>query len=114
MTASAALVVLALSGSGWLVMLGAIAVLWVPAIWALYRSLTDEDRKLALLDEQGEIDTYSPRALAELREWVQSNPEDPLAEEGRERYNDCIEVLQRVDETFYEWSESEIESLEKL
>jgi hypothetical protein len=114
MVASVTLVVLVLSASGWLVVLGAIAVLWVPAIWALYRSLSDEDRKLELLDEQGEIDTYSPGALAELREWVESNPEDPLAEEGRERYNDCVEILRRIDETFYDWSESEIDSLEKL
>jgi hypothetical protein len=114
MVASVTLIVLVLSASGWLVMLGAIAVLWVPAVWALYRSLSDEDRKLALLDEQGEIDTYSPGALAELREWVESNPEDPLAEEGKERYNDCVEILRRVDETFYDWSESDIESLEKL
>jgi hypothetical protein len=114
MVASVTLVVLVLSASGWLVVLGAIAVLWVPAIWALYRSLSDEDRKLELLDEQGEIDTYSPGALAELREWVESNPEDPLAEEGRKRYNDCVEILRRIDETFYDWSESEIDSLEKL
>ena len=108
------MVVLALSASGWVVMLGAIAVLWVPATWALYRSLTDEDRKLELLDQQGEIDTYSPRALSELREWIESNPEDPLAGEARERHNDCVEILRRVDGTFYDWSESEVQSLEKL
>jgi hypothetical protein len=107
-------VVLVLSATGWVAMVGTIVLVWGVAVWALYRSLSDEDRKLELIDEQGEIDTYSPGALAELREWVQSNPEDPLAEEGKERYNDCVEVLRRVDETFYDWSESEIESLEKL
>ena len=106
--------VLVLSVSGWIVMLGAIAVLWIPATWALYRSLTDEERKLELLDQQGEIDTYSPRALSELREWIESNPEDPLAQEARARHNECVETLRQIDQTFYEWSESEIESLEKV
>jgi len=107
-------VVLALGVTGWISMLGAIAALWGTAGWALYRSLTDEDEKLELIEAQGEIDTYSPKALAELREWVTSHPEDPLAGEARERHNDCVEILRRVDETFYDWSESDVESLEKL
>lgn len=107
-------VVLALSATGWISMLGAIVALWGTAGWALYRSLTDEDEKLELIEAQGEIDTYSPKALSELREWITTNPEDPLAEEARDRYNECVEILRRVDETFYDWSESEIESLEKL
>lgn len=100
--------------AAWAAMGGAIAVLWGSATWALYRSLTDEDEKLELIERQGEIDTYSPQALAELREWVTAHPEDPLAGEARDRYNDCVEILRRVDETFYDWSESEIDSLEKL
>jgi hypothetical protein len=104
----------AMTFAGWIAMAGAVAVLWGSATWTLYRSLTDEDEKLELIERQGEIDTYSPRALAELREWVTTHPEDPLADEGRERHNECIEILRRVDETFYQWTESEIESLEKL
>jgi hypothetical protein len=104
----------AMTLAGWIAMVGAVAVLWGSATWALYRSLTDEDEKLELIDRQGEIDTYSPRALAELREWVTTHPEDPLADEARERHNECVEILRRVDETFYQWTESEIESLEKL
>lgn len=100
--------------AAWVSMIGAVAVLWGSAAWALYRSLTDEDEKLELIERQGEIDTYSPRALAELREWVTTHPEDPLAGEARERYNDCVAILRRVDETFYDWSESEIDSLEEL
>lgn len=100
--------------AAWISMGGAITVLWGSATWALYRSLTDEDEKLELIERQGEIDTYSPRALAELREWVTAHPEDPFAEEARKRHNDCVEILRRVDETFYGWSESEIESLDKL
>lgn len=103
-----------LSATAWAVMLGSIAILWVPALWALYRTLQDEDRKLALLDEQGEIDTYSPQALAELRNWIRSHPDDEYAPEARERYNDCVETLHEIDESFYDWSESEIEDLEKF
>ena len=48
------------------------------------------------------MDTYSSRALAELRERVTANPEAPLADEGRKRHNECVEILRRVDETFYD------------
>ena len=42
---------MALNAAAWVVMAGSIAVLWVPAAWALFRTLRDEDRKLELLDE---------------------------------------------------------------
>jgi hypothetical protein len=105
---------MALSISAWFVMLGAIVTLWGVGSWALLRSLRDEDEKLELLDEQGEIDTYSPRSMAELREWIQSHPGDKHAEEARLRYNECVETLERIDETFYDWSREEIDALEKL
>lgn len=95
-------------------MAGSIVVLWGVASWALYRTLTDEEYKLELLDRQGKIDTYSPTALRELREWVQANPDDPMADEARERYNECVETLQSIDETFYDWSEEEIQNLKQL
>ncbi|MGA9399466.1 hypothetical protein [Haladaptatus sp.] len=105
---------MALSTSTWIVMFGAIIVLWGTAVWALVRSLRDEDEKLELLDEQGEIDTYSPRSLTELREWIRANPGDKHADEARDRYNECVETLRRIDTTFYDWDRSEIDSLEKL
>src|SRR5699024_4518907 len=100
---------MALSAAAWIVMAGAIVLLWIPSLWALVRTLRDEDRKLDLLDEQGRIDTYSPAALAELREWIHANPDDEYAPEARERYNDCVETLREIDEPFYDWSDSEIE-----
>jgi hypothetical protein len=103
-----------LSALTWAVMIATIIALWGVTMWALYRSLHDEERKINLLDKQGEIDTYSPRALAELREWIQSNPNDPFAEQARQRHNECVEILQRVDERFYDWDEREIQSLEEL
>ena len=103
---------MALSTAAWVVMVGSIGVLWVPAMWALFRTLRDEDRKLELLTEQGKIDTYSPGALAELREWIRTHPDDEYAPEARERYDDCVETLRDIDEPFYDWSESEIEELQ--
>lgn len=105
---------MALSAATWVVMIGSIMLLWVPAIWAMIRTLRDEDRKIDLLDKQGRIDTYSPQALAELREWVRANPDDKYAPEARQRYNDCVETLQDIDEPFYDWSDRDIEELEKL
>jgi hypothetical protein len=105
---------MALTAAAWVVMGGSIGLLWVPAVWALFRTLRDEDYKLELLDEQGEIDTYSPRALADLREWIRAHPDDEYAPEARERYNDCVETLRDIDEPFYEWSAADIEELQKL
>lgn len=97
-----------------MVMVVTILVLWGGSSIVLYKSLSDEDRKIELLQQQDQIDTYSPRRLAELQSWIQSNPDDPLVNEGKRRYNDCIETLREVDETFYDWNDEEIESLEKL
>ena len=107
---------MALPALTWVVMLGSIVVLWGTASWALVRSLRDEDYKLELLDAQGEIDTYSPTALTELRGWIEAHPDDEYEEIARERYNECVDVLRDLadGETFYDWTRSEIESLEKL
>ncbi|HET7323434.1 MAG TPA: hypothetical protein VFJ06_03805 [Halococcus sp.] len=98
----------------WIVMVITIVLLWGVASWALYRTLTDEEHKLELLREQDSIETYSPESLRELRKWIQNHPDDPLADDARERYNDCVETLREIDKSFYDWSEAEIEDLEKL
>ncbi|SFG58679.1 hypothetical protein SAMN04488063_2503 [Halopelagius inordinatus] len=105
---------MALTPITWTVMLASIVVLVGTAIVSLTKSLRDEDRKLELLREQERIDTYSPRGLAELRSWIQSNPDDPLRDEAVRRYNDCVESLRSVEEPFYDWTDEEIASLEKL
>lgn len=105
---------MALTATAWAVMLLAIVLLWGAASWALYRSLTDEDRKLRLLDEQGRIDTYSPRSMRDLREWIRENPDDPMVGDARDAYNECVETLREIDEPFYDWSEEEIENLERI
>lgn len=103
-----------LSPVTWAVMIGAVVLLWGVAGWALFRTLSDEERKLDLLERQGEIETYSPTALEELREWIEANPDDPLEPDARAGYNDCVETLRSVDETFYDWSDEQIERLDRL
>ena len=105
---------MALSLTTWIVMLLIMAILWGGGTAAIGLSMRDEDRKLDLIREQDKIDTYSPRAMEDLRQWIEANPADPYAEEARERYNECVETLREIDEPFYDWSNEEIENLERL
>lgn len=103
-----------LTSLGWIVMLAMIVVLWGVALVGIYMTLSDEDRKSELIAEQGEIETYSPRALGELRVWIENHPDDPYHEIAVDRYNECVDALNEIEETFYDWSQSEIDSLDKL
>ncbi|THE65135.1 hypothetical protein D8Y22_07890 [Salinadaptatus halalkaliphilus] len=87
---------------------------WGLATWALVRTLRQEGRKVEILRHQDRMDTYSPQALAELREWIDAHPDDPLADTARERYNECVETLRQTDSHFYDWSDREIANLERL
>lgn len=87
---------------------------WGVAGWALVRTLRQEQRKVEILRHQDRMDTYSPDALAELREWIRDNPDDPLADEARERYNECVEVVRQTDRHFYDWSDEEVRRLERI
>ncbi|MFP9060707.1 hypothetical protein ACLI4R_09270 [Natrialbaceae archaeon A-chndr2] len=91
-----------------------LAAFWGIATWSLVRTLRQEDRKAAMLEDQDRVDTYSPKALADLRAWIEANPDDPLVDQARESYNECVDVLESTDQHFYDWSESEIRSLERL
>lgn len=105
---------MALSTIAWVTMLLAIILLPGVASAILIRSVRSEERKLELLREQGSIDSYSPRALQELREWIEANPNDPYASEARQRYNECVRSLREIDEPYYNWSAEEIEELETV
>lgn len=105
---------MAISSVVWISMLAAIVVLPGVASVALVKSLRSEERKLVLLREQGHIDGYSPRALADLREWIQTHPNDPYASVARQRYNECVETLHDIDEPYYDWSDEEIDQLETI
>ena len=90
---------MALAPITWAMMLSSIALLWGVGGWAMYRTLTDEDRKLELINRQGTIDTYSPRALQDLRNWIEElleyrrdiDAEDIVADDG--------ESIETVDES---------------
>ena len=82
--------------------------------WALVRTLRQEGRKVELLEHQDVMDTYSPTALAELREWIERNPDDPYVDDAREQYNECVDALKTTDRRFYDWSDDDVDSLERL
>lgn len=105
---------MALTAEVWAMMIFAIIAFWGVAGWALVRTLRQEERKAELLDHQDRLDTYSPRALSDLREWIENNPNDPYVEEARARYNECVEALRTTDRRFYDWDRGDIESLEKI
>ncbi|ELZ27364.1 hypothetical protein C474_16534 [Halogeometricum pallidum JCM 14848] len=105
---------MALSTLAWVTMLLSLLVLPGVASVALVRSLRTEERKLELLRAQGSVDSYSPRALADLREWVQAHPNDPYATDARERHNECVRTLREIDEPYYDWSPEQIENLETI
>jgi len=105
---------MALSALTWLSIAGALVALPGVAAAALVRSLRSEERKLRLLRRQDSLDSYSPRAMADLREWLRTNPEDPYAPVARERYNECVRTLRTIDEPYYDWSDEEIDRLEEL
>lgn len=103
-----------LSTVAWVTMLLAILLLPGVATAVLIRSLRTEERKLELLREQGSIDSYSPRALRDLREWIRTHPNDPYASDARQRYNECVRTLREIDEPYYDWSTEQIEELETI
>ncbi len=92
----------------------AIVMFWGIASWALVRTLRQEDRKVELVGRQKRLDTYSPAALDDLREFIENNPEDPYVEDAREKHNRCVENLREIEEYYYDWTDAEVDSLESL
>jgi len=81
--------------------------------WALVRTLRQEGEKVDLLESEGRIDTHSPRALADLGEWIRANPDDEDVERARRQYDDCVDALRASDRHYYAWTDAEIDSLER-
>ncbi|AFK21110.1 hypothetical protein E6P09_18245 (plasmid) [Haloferax mediterranei ATCC 33500] len=105
---------MSLSPVVWASMILTIIVLPGVASVVLVKSLRSEERKLTLLKEQDQIDSYSPRALADLREWIEKHPDDPYTPVARDRYNECVETLREIEEPYYDWSEAEINQLQTI
>jgi hypothetical protein len=107
---------LGLSLDVWVTMLFCVVAFFGVSIWVLVYTLRQEEKKLALFKTEGDLDTYSPRALRDLRRWIEAQPDlhDPEVEEAKALYNNCVETLKTTDRHFYEWSASEIERLDPL
>ncbi len=107
---------LGLSLDVWATMLFCVLAFFGVSIWALVYTLRQEDTKLALLKTEDDLDTYSPRALLDLRRWIESHPDPthPDVEAARAAYNDCVNTLRTTDRHFYAWSRTEIDRLDTL
>jgi len=107
---------LGLSLDVWATMIFCVLAFFGVSIWALVYTLREEDKKLALLKTESDLDTYSPAALSDLRRWIESHP-DPThrdVEAARAAYNDCVNTLRTTDRHFYAWSSAEIDRLDTL
>lgn len=105
---------MALSGEALVMLALTLLAFYGVAGWALVRTLRQEGQKVEILRHQDRMDTFSPRALEDLREWIEANPNDPLVDDARTRYNECITVLETTDRHFYDWSDEQIERLEHV
>lgn len=107
---------LGLSLDVWATMIFCVLAFFGVTAWTLIYTLRQEEKKLALFKTEGDLDPYSPRALRDLRAWIEAhpNPDAPDVESARAAYNDCVETLRTTERHFYAWSEREIEHLETL
>jgi len=96
----------------WVMMGFSILVFFGGTLWALLYTLREEDRKLRLLQSEEALDTHSPRALRDLRDWIEAHPDDPDVETARTIYRDCVETLRSTNRHFYDWSSADLERLE--
>lgn len=67
-----------------------------------------------ILKSEDAIDTHSPEALRELRAWIDAHPHDPDVAEAKDTYRQCVDALRSTNRHFYDWTEAEIEKLERL
>jgi lipoate-protein ligase A len=95
-------------------MIFSVLVFFGGATFVLFYSLRQEERKMRVLKSEDALDTHSPRALRELRAWIEAHPSDPDVDAAREAYRECVEALRATDRHFYDWSDEDIEQLEAL
>jgi hypothetical protein len=98
----------------WAMMIFSILAFFGVSLWTLVLTLRQEDRKMEILRSEDALDTHSPAALRDLRRWIEAHPDDPDADEARAIYHECLEALRSTDRHVYDWSEAEIQSLERL
>ncbi|PSQ80963.1 MAG: hypothetical protein BRD41_03930 [Bacteroidetes bacterium QS_1_63_11] len=107
---------LGLSLDVWATMIFCVVAFFGVTLWTLFYTLRQEDKKLDLFKTEGDLDTYSPQALRDLRAWIEAHPTpDALdVQEARAAHNDCVETLKTTDQHFYGWTDAEIEELGTL
>jgi hypothetical protein len=100
----------------WAMLLFSVAVFFGGSIWALSYSLFQEERKMKILNQEGALDTYSPRALRDLNDWLHAHPDpdSPAVQEGLEAYRKCVKALRSNTQYFYDWTDDDIDRLETL
>ena len=105
---------LGLPADVWVMMLFSVAVFFGTSIWTLTYSLVQEERKMRILNAEGDLDPFSPGALTDLEHWIQAQPDPdaPSVQAGRQAYRECVEALRSTDTHFYDWSADDIQQLE--
>ena len=98
----------------WAMMIFSILVFFGVSIFVLVYSLLQEEKKMQILRSQEALDTFSPRALADLRAWIEAHQDDPEINEARDAYRECVNALWSTNQHVYGWSEDQIRQLEDL
>lgn len=92
-----------MSISAIVVMVASILALWGVAIIALIVSMRREDRKLALLQEQGDFEPFSPAAQRDIQAWLDRHGDGEQAREMRDLLDLQQRALQANSQHFYHW-----------
>ena len=98
----------------WVMMIFSILAFFGVSIWALVYTLRQEEQKMIILSSEKSIDTHSPRALRELKQWIDANADDPDIEVARDTYRECVDAVRSTDQHFHDWTKAEIDELETL
>jgi hypothetical protein len=98
----------------WAMMIFSVLVFFGVSICALVFTLRQEEQKMEILRAEDELDTHSPRALADLRAWIDTHADDADVDTARATYRNCVEALRSTNRHFYDWSADDINRLESL
>ena len=69
---------------------------------------------MVILRSEERLDTHSPAALRDLRDWIRANPQDPDVDDARAIYHECLEALQTTDRHVYGWADEDIALFDRL
>ncbi|WP_103029558.1 hypothetical protein [Salinibacter altiplanensis] len=100
----------------WATMLFCVLAFFGVSILTLVYTLRQEERKMTLLESERALDTYSPRALRDLKDWIETHPEPthPDVDAARSAHDDCVDTLRATDQHFYAWSRAEVDRLDTI